>query len=45
MQSKKLDEELHKPIFKKIKKKQYIDHILDPDLTDMQLISKVNKGS
>ena len=49
MQSKKLDEELHKPIFKKIKKKtvhlSYVDHILDPDLADMQLISKVNKGS
>ena len=43
-----LAEELHKPVIRKFKKRKvqspFIDNIWGADLTDMQLISKVNKG-
>ena len=49
MSNKELAEELHKPITRKfIKRKVYssfIDIIWGDDLTDMQLIIKLNKGS
>ena len=45
---KELAEELHKPIIRKFKKRKvhlpFIDNIWGPDLADMQLISKFNKG-
>ena len=41
-------EELHKTIIKKLNKRKvhspFIDNIWGPDLADMQLISKFNKG-
>ena len=43
-----LAEELHKPIIRKFSKRMvhspFIDNIWGADLTDMQLISKLNKG-
>ena len=46
--NKELTEELHKPIFRKFKKKKvyspFIDNIWGADLADMQFISKFNKG-
>ena len=46
-QNEQLAKELHKPIIKKfLKRKVYStfkDNIWDPDLADMQLISKLNK--
>ena len=43
-----LAEELHKPIIKKLKKRKvyssFRDNIWGADLTDMQLLSKFNKG-
>ena len=43
-----LAEELHKPIIKKLKKRKvyssFRDNIWGVDLTDMQLLSKFNKG-
>ena len=46
--NKKLAEELHKPITRKLKKRKvhssFIDNIWGDDLADMQLISKFNKG-
>ena len=48
MSNEKLPEELHKPIVRKFKKRKvyspYIDNIWGADLTNMQLISKFNKG-
>ena len=45
--NKELAKELHKPIIRKIKKRK-VTHLIDnnwnADLTDMQLISKFNKG-
>ena len=45
---KELAEELHKPIFKKFKKRKvqlpFIDNIWGADLADIQLASKFNKG-
>ena len=45
---KELAEELHKPIIRKFKKRDvpssFLDNIWAADLTDMQLISKFNKG-
>ena len=46
--NKKLAEELHKPIIKKLKKRTvysgFKDNIWGADLADIQLISKLNKG-
>ena len=46
--NKKLAEELHKPITRKLKKRKvyssFIDNVWGADLNDMQLISKFNKG-
>ena len=46
--NKELDEELHKPIIRKFKKRKvhspFIGNIWGTDLADMQLISKFNKG-
>ena len=46
--SRQLAEELHKPIIRKFDKRKakspFIGNIWDRDLTDMQLISKFNKG-
>ena len=43
-----LTEELHKPVIRKFKKRtiysEFKDNIWGADLTDMQLISKFNKG-
>ena len=43
-----LADELHKPIIRKFKKRKvyssFIDNIWGPDLADMQLLSKFNKG-
>ena len=48
MPDQQLAEELYKPILKKFKRSEvqspFIDNILGPDLADMQLISKFNKG-
>ena len=47
MPNQQLANELHKPIFKKIKKRVYFsfkDNIWGVDLADMQLISKYNRG-
>ena len=48
MSNKELAEELHKPIIRKLKKRKvhssFIDNIWGADLSDMQLISKLNKG-
>ena len=48
MQNKELAEELHKPIIRKFEKRKvhssFIDNIWGSDLTDMQLLSKLNKG-
>ena len=48
MSNKELGKELHKPIIRKFKKRKvyspFIDNIWDTDLSDMQLISKFNKG-
>ena len=47
-QNEQLDEELHKTIIKKFKKRKvystFRDNICGADLADMQLISKFNKG-
>ena len=47
-QNEKLAEELHKPIIRKLKKKEvhsaFKDNIWGADLVDMQLISKFYKG-
>ena len=47
-QYEQLDEELHKPITRKLKKKKlysaFKDNIWGTDLANMQLISKFNKG-
>ena len=47
-QNEQLAEELHKPIITKLKKRgalsAFKDNIWTPDLADMQLISKCNKG-
>ena len=46
--NKQLANELHKPIIRKFKKRQvysgFNDNIWGADLTDMQLLSKFNKG-
>ena len=46
--NKKLAEELHKPIIRKLKKRKvhssFIDNIWGADLADMQLLSKFNTG-
>ena len=46
--NKKLAEQLHKPIIRKLKKRKvyssFIDNVWGADLSDMQLISKFNKG-
>ena len=48
MSNKELAEELHKPINRKFENRKvhspFIDNIWDADFTDMQLISKFNKG-
>ena len=48
LRNEQLAEELHKPIIRKFKKTKVYsalkDNIWDADLTDMQLISKFNKG-
>ena len=48
MPNKQLDNELHKPIIRKFKKRKvyssFKDNIWGVDLADMQLISKQNKG-
>ena len=48
MPNQELAEELHKPVIRKLEKRKvyspFIDNISGPDLTDMQLISKCNKG-
>ena len=48
LQNEQLSEEFHKPIIRKIKKRKvysaFKDNIWSPDLADMQLISKFNKG-
>ena len=48
MSDQQLAEELHKPIVRKFKKRKvqssFIDNICVADFTDMQLISKFNKG-
>ena len=48
LSNKKLAEELHKPIIRKVEKKKihtrFIDNIQQADLADMQLMSKLNKG-
>ena len=47
-QNEQLAEELHKPIIRKFKKRKvystFKDNIWGVDLTDMQLLSKYNKG-
>ena len=47
-QNEQLDEELHKPITRKFKKRKlysaFKDNIWGTDLADIQLISKFNKG-
>ena len=47
-QNEQLDEDLHKPITRKFKKRKlysaFKDNIWGTDLADMQLISKFNKG-
>ena len=47
-QNQQLAEELHKPIIRKFKKRKvhstFKDNIWGADLTDMQLISRYNKG-
>ena len=49
MHNKELVEELQKPIIKKIEKRKaqsyFKDSAWDVDLTDMQLLSKFNKGN
>ena len=46
--NKQLDEELHKPIIRNLKKRTvysgFRDNIWGADLADVQLISKFNKG-
>ena len=46
--NKELEEELHKPIIKKFKKRKvhppFADNICGTDLADMQLISNFNRG-
>ena len=48
MPNKESAAELHKPIIRKFQKRKvhssFIDNIWGPDLVDMQLISKFNKG-
>ena len=48
LQNEKLAEELHKPIIRKFKRRElysvFKDNMWAADLTDMQLISKFNKG-
>ena len=47
-QNEQLAEKLHKPIIRKFKKRKvysaFKDNIWGPDLADMQLLSKYNKG-
>ena len=47
-QNQQLDEELHKPIIRKFKKRQiheaFTDNVWGADLADMQLLSRYNKG-
>ena len=47
-QNQQLAEELHKPIIRKFEKRKvhaaFKDNIWGPDLADMQLLSKYNKG-
>ena len=47
-QNEQLSEELHKPIFRKFKRREvysaFKDNIWAADLADIQLISKFNKG-
>ena len=49
IENKQLDDEPHKPIIKKFKRRQvyssFKDNIWSVDLADMQLISKFNKGT
>ena len=46
--NKEFTEELRKPIIRKFEKRKvhspFIDNIWDPDLADMQLVSKFNRG-
>ena len=48
MPNKESAAELHKPIIRKFQKRKvhssFIDNVWGPDLVDMQLISKFNKG-
>ena len=48
IQNKELAKELHKPIIRKFEKRKvhlsFIDNTCGADLTDMQLLSKFNKG-
>ena len=48
MQNNELAEELHKPNIRKFQERKvhssFIDNIWGPDLADMQLLSKFNKG-
>ena len=48
MLNRELAEELHKPVVRKFEKRKvhssFIDNILGAGLTNMQLISKLNKG-
>ena len=48
IQNKELAKELQKPIIRKLEKRKvhssFIDNIWGADLTDMQLLSKFNKG-
>ena len=47
IQNKELNEELHKPIIRKLEKRKvhlpFIDNIWGTDLANMQLLSKFNK--
>ena len=47
IQNKELNEELHKPIIRKLEKRKvhlpFIDNIWGTDLANMQLLSKINK--
>ena len=49
MSDQELPEKIHKPVIRKFKKRivysSFINNIWGVDLADMQLISKINKGS
>ena len=49
MSDQELPENIHKPVIRKFKKRivysSFINNIWGVDLADMQLISKINKGS